>query len=64
MTDNFINMVKKFGISKFIILFKISIVKFVNKYPRMKKFSLSFHFLKNNFKIIKQICLVNASEFK
>ena len=30
----------------------------------MKKSSLSLHFLKNNFKIIKEICHENASEFK
>ena len=53
MTDNFINMVKEFGISKSNILFKISTVKFVNIHPRMKKSSPSLHFLKNNFKIIK-----------
>ena len=64
MNDNFIDMVKKFGISKSTILLKISIVKFVNKYPRMKKSSLSFHFLKNNFKLIKEICHENASEFE
>ena len=51
MTKNFLDMVKKFGISKSIILFKISTVKLVNKYPRMKKPSLSLHFLKNNFKM-------------
>ena len=51
MNDNFIDMVKKIGISKSTILFKVSIIKFVNKYPRMKKSSLSLHFLKNNFKI-------------
>ena len=53
MNDNFINMVKELNISKSTTLFKIPIVKFINKYPRMKKFSLSLHFLKNNFKIIK-----------
>ena len=41
MNDNFINMVKEFKISKSTILFKISIIKFINKYPRMKKSSLS-----------------------
>ena len=41
---SFIDMVKEFEISKSIILFKISIVKFVNKYPRMKKSSLLFIF--------------------
>ena len=44
--------------------FKISIVKCINKYPRTKKSSLSLHFLKNNFEIIKKNCHENASEFK
>ena len=43
--------------------FKISIVKFLNKYPKMKK-SLSLHFLKINFKRIKEISHENAREFK
>ena len=64
MNDNFINMVKKFGISKSTILFKRSIVKFVNKYPRMKKSSLSLHFLNNNFRTIKEIYHENVSKFK
>ena len=42
-------MVKEPRISKSTILLKILIVKFVNKCPRMKKFSLLLHFLKNNF---------------
>ena len=46
LNENFIAMAKEFGISKSTILFKISIAKFVNKYPRMIKSSL--HFLKNN----------------
>ena len=45
------------------MVLKISIVKFLNNYPKMKKSSLSLHFLKNNFKIIKEICYENASEF-
>ena len=57
-------MVKEFGISKSAMPFKISIVKFVNKYPRMKESSLSLHSLKINFKIIKEICHENTSEFK
>ena len=64
VNENFIDMIKKLDISKSTILFKTSIVKFANKYPRMKKSSLSLHFLKNNFKIIKEICHENASEFK
>ena len=57
-------MFKELGISKSTILFKILIAKFVNKYLTMKKSSLFLHFLKNNFKIIKEICHENASEFK
>ena len=59
-----LDMFKELGSSKSTILFKIFIAKFVNKYPRMKKSSLSLHFLKNNFKIIKEICYENASDFK
>ena len=45
-------MIKKLGISKSTILFKVSIVKLVNKDPRTKKPSLSCHFVKNGFEII------------
>ena len=55
-------MIKEFEISKFTILFTISIAKFGNKYPRMKTSSLSLCFLKNKFKIIKEICNENACE--
>ena len=47
------------------MVFKISIVRFLNNYPKMKKsYSLSLHFLKNNFKIMENICQENATEFK
>ena len=62
--NKLINMVNQFGISKSTMVFKISIVIFLNNYPKMKKSLLSLHFLKNNFKIIQQICKENASEFK
>ena len=55
-------MIIKLGIGKTTILFKISIATFVNKYPRMKKSSLSLHFVKNDFELIKIICHENASE--
>ena len=50
-------MAKKFGISRVNPLFKISVVKFVNKYPRMKKSSLSLPFSKNNFEILKKFVI-------
>ena len=46
------------------MVFKIPFVTFLNNYPKMKKSLLSLHFLKNNFKIIKDICQKNGSEFK
>ena len=64
LNDNFINVVNIFRISKSTLVFKISIEKFLNRYPRIKKLSLSLHFLNNNFKIIKEIFHENASEFK
>ena len=57
-------MTKKRGISKSTILFKKSIVKILKKYLRMKKSSTFSLSLNNNFKIIKQICHENATEFK
>ena len=53
LTDNFINMVNQFGISQSTMVFKIAVVKFLNKYPRIKNSSLSIHFVKHKFKIIK-----------
>ena len=62
--ENFTDTIKKLGTSKSSILFTISIVKFVNKCLRMKISKRLLHFLKNNFKIFKEICHENASEFK
>ena len=39
--NKFINLVNNFGISSSTMIFKISIVNFLNKYPKMKKSSLS-----------------------
>ena len=61
--DKFINMVNQFGISKSTTVFKISIVRFLNNYPKIKKSLLCLPFLYNNFKI-KEIFQQNVSEFK
>ena len=53
LNDNFINVVNIFRISKSTLVFKISIEKFLNRHPRIKKLSLSLHFFHEN-----------ASEFK
>lgn len=64
MNDKFINLVNNFNLSRSAMVFEISIVKSLNKYPKIKKSSLSLQFLKSNFKIIKIIWHENASEFK
>ena len=50
--------------SKSTINFKIGIVEFIHDYPKMKKSSTSLHFLKNNSRIIKEVCRENLSEFQ
>ena len=51
-------------IGKATINFKIGIIKFLDDCPKMRKFSVSLHFLKNNFKVIKEVCREHASEFQ
>ena len=62
--NKFISAVKKFNISKATINFKIGIVEFINMYRRMEKSGISLYYLKNNFKIIKEVCKENSFEFK
>ena len=57
-------MVKQFGVSKSTIIFKINIVKLIDKHPKIKISSLSLHFLKKYFKMIKEIREENSSEFE
>ena len=65
ITDNkFINAVTKFEISKATINFKIAIVKFIDEYPKMRKLCISLYYLKNNFKLIREVCQEHASEFQ
>ena len=60
----FTSAVTNLKISKSIINFKIEIVQFIHDYPRMKKSSISLHFLNNNFRIIKEVCREHSSEFQ
>ena len=62
--NGFINTVAGFEKSKTTINFKIDIVNFIEKYPRMKKSCISLFYLKNNFRIIKNICQEHAIEFQ
>ena len=52
----FKNLVEQFRINKSTIIFKINIVKLVDKYKKMLASSVTLNFLKSYFKGIKSIC--------
>ena len=62
--NNFMSAVAKFKIPKTTINFKIGIINFIDDYPKMRKSSISLHFLKNNFRVIKDVCKEYTSEFQ
>ena len=62
--NKFISPVSAFKIGKATRNFKIGIVDFMDKYPRMEKSCISLYYLKNNFKVIKEVCQESASEFQ
>ena len=55
----FKSFVEKFKITKGTIIFKMNIVKLVDKYPKMMPSSVSLNFLKSYYKDIKNICKKN-----
>ena len=55
----FKNLVEQFGINRTTIIFKINVVKLVNKYPERLTSSVTLNFLKNYYKDIKSICKEN-----
>ena len=57
-------MVKQFAVSESTIIFKTNIAKLIGQCPKIKKYSFSLHFLKNYFKMIKEVCEENSSEFE
>ena len=62
--NKFVSALTEFGISKATISFKIDIVKFIENYPKMKHSCISIFYLKNNFRVIKNVCQEHASEFQ
>ena len=44
--NDLLDMVKELGMSRSTINFEINLIKLLDKFPRLKKFSLSLHFLK------------------
>ena len=63
-SNEFISPVSAFKINKATINFRIGIVDFIDKYPRMEKSCISLYYLKNNFKIIKEVSQESASKFQ
>lgn len=57
-------MIKAFGVSKSINIFKVSIVTLSVIYRKVKKSTISLNFIKNYFETIKKIYKENDSEFK
>ena len=55
-SNKFMSAVTKFKIHKTKINFKICIIKFIDDYSKMRKSSISLHFRKINFRVIKDVC--------
>ena len=60
----FKSLVEQFKISKGAIIFKMNIVKLVDKYPKMTTSSVTLNFLKSYCKDIKNIYKENQEDFK
>ena len=57
-------LVEQFNIAKCTMIFKMNIVKLVEKYPKMMASSVTLNFLKSYYKDIKNICKENQEDFK
>ena len=62
--QSFVSMVFKLNVSKSTIVFKITLSKLIDNYPKIKNPSLSLHYFKKHLKMIREICKDNANEFK
>ena len=64
MNNKFVSAVTQFGISKTTINFKIGIVKFMETYIKIKKSCILLFYIKNNCRVVKNVCQEHASEFQ
>ena len=62
--EKFIKIVNEFKVHKSTIIFKIIIVKLIDKHLKLMKSSVTLGFLKNYDKDIKQISNENLNEFE
>ena len=61
--EKLITLVKKLGIHKTTMIFKINVYKLCERHPKLLKSSIWLGFLKNHYKYIREICNENAQEF-
>ena len=59
-TEEFVENV---GLSQLTTHFKIGLYKFLKKYPALKNSSLSSHYFRYSFKMIKKVCKSNEELF-
>ena len=62
--NKFASAATKFKISRTTINFKIDIVNFIDRHPKTRKSCISLFYLKNNFRLIKEVCQEHASKFQ
>ena len=56
-SERFADMLKELGVNRSTVSFKSNLLKLLEKYPQLKKSSLSLNFFfKNYFKSIKEVC--------
>ena len=63
MSNWFTSAVSEFKISKTTINFTIDILKFMDKYPKMRRSCISVFYLKNNVRVTEEVCQEHASEY-
>ena len=64
MNNKFTSAVTEFKISKKTINFKKDIVKFIEKYSKMRTSCISLFYLKKYFRIIREVCHKHVNEFQ
>ena len=62
--EKFIKLIKEFNVHKNTMIFKINVVKLIDKHPKLMKSSVTLGLLKNYYKDIKQICNKNSNKFE
>ena len=62
--NKFLSAVNAFKINKGTIKFKIGIVEFISMYLKIEKSCISRYYLKNDFRILKEVCQENAIKFQ